>query len=83
MNYPTKVRSLITMGANLYPDKNAVQKKFLKEYKWALRYAKILTLLKPTRWRSKVIVRSKLMVGLYADERQTIKNIHSLTYTVR
>ncbi|MFM7851628.1 MAG: alpha/beta fold hydrolase [Flammeovirgaceae bacterium] len=56
MNYPTKVRSLITMGANLYPDKNAVQKKFLTEYKWALRYAKILALVNPTRWKNKVIV---------------------------
>ncbi len=56
MNYPQKVKSLTTMGANLYPNKNAVAKKFLREYRWSLRFAKVLALFNPSKWKSKVIV---------------------------
>ena len=56
MKYPEKVKSLTIMGANLYPNKNAVQKKFLREYKWSLHYAKILALFNPSKWRNKVVV---------------------------
>jgi pimeloyl-ACP methyl ester carboxylesterase len=56
MKYPVKVKSLTTMGANLYPNKNAVQKKFLREYRWTLRYAKVLALFNPSKWKGKVIV---------------------------
>jgi pimeloyl-ACP methyl ester carboxylesterase len=56
MNYPKKVKSLTIMGANLYPNKNAVAKKFLKEYRWSLRFAKVLALFNPSKWKSKVIV---------------------------
>ena len=56
MKYPEKVKSLTTIGANLYPNKNAVQKKFLREYKWSLRYAKILAVFNQSKWRNKVVV---------------------------
>jgi pimeloyl-ACP methyl ester carboxylesterase len=56
MKYPEKIKSLVSMGANLYPNKNAVQKKFLRQYRWTLRYAKLLALFRPAEWRTKVIV---------------------------
>jgi pimeloyl-ACP methyl ester carboxylesterase len=56
MNYPDKVKSLTTMGANLYPNKNAIKKKFLREYRWSVRLVKVLALFKPDKWRAKLRV---------------------------
>lgn len=53
MKYPNKVKRLIAMGANLYPNKKAIEKKFLSEYRWTLRLVKILVLFKPKQWKTK------------------------------
>lgn len=56
MKYPQRVKSLITMGANLYPNKNAVQKKFLREYRWTIRLVRVLAVLHPNKWKTKLKV---------------------------
>jgi pimeloyl-ACP methyl ester carboxylesterase len=56
MKYPQRVKTLITMGANLYPNKKAVQKKFMREYRWTIRLVRVLALLHPNKWKTKLKV---------------------------
>jgi pimeloyl-ACP methyl ester carboxylesterase len=56
MNYPDKIKSLVTMGANLHTNKNAVKKSFLREYRWTVRLVKVLALFKPSEWKTKLRV---------------------------
>lgn len=56
MDYPQKVKTLAIMGANLYPDKNATDKKFLREYKLSLLMAQLMARFNPSKWRTKIIV---------------------------
>jgi pimeloyl-ACP methyl ester carboxylesterase len=75
MNYPNKVKSLITMGANLYPNKNAVKKSFLREYRWAVRLVKVLALFKPSKWKTKLRV-AKMPLKYPQLNPSELKKIH-------
>ena len=75
LNYPDKVKSLITMGANLYPNKNAVKKKFLREYRWTVRLVKVLALFKPKKWSTKLRV-AKMPLKHPHIEPSDLKNIN-------
>lgn len=75
MNYPGKVKSLITMGANLYPNKNAVKKKFLREYRWTVRLVKVLALFKPKKWSTKLKV-AKMPLNYPRIDPSELRNIN-------
>jgi pimeloyl-ACP methyl ester carboxylesterase len=74
IKYPSKVRSLIAMGANLYPNKNAVQKKFMHDYRWTIRLVRVLVVFQPHKWKAKLRVGT--MVLRYPRMKPTeLKNI--------
>ncbi len=75
LNYPSKVKSLITMGANLYPNKKAVKKKFLREYRWTVRLVKVFALFKPKKWSIKLRV-AKMPLKHPHIEPSDLKNIN-------
>jgi pimeloyl-ACP methyl ester carboxylesterase len=93
MRYPTRVKSLVTMGANLYADTTAVDAKMLKESRQTHLLASVLGVVKkdfrrarrltalvlhyPT-WKPTDLAVIRTPVLVLAGERDIIKRAHTL-----
>ncbi len=54
MKYPDKVKTLSTMGANLYYKKGVLGKKFKRNHKLTIRLVQILAFFSPKNWKTKM-----------------------------
>lgn len=52
MNYPSKVKTLTIMGANLYLKKGVVEKKYLRNYRWEIRLVNVVSIFNPKEWKT-------------------------------
>jgi pimeloyl-ACP methyl ester carboxylesterase len=93
LRYPRRVKSLVTMGANLYADTTAVDAKMLKEYRQTYRVASALGVLHKKfrrfrrltalalhypRWQPTELAAIRAPVLVLAGERDIIKRAHTL-----
>ena len=56
MQYPDKVKTLSTMGANLFYKKGVLEKKFKRNHKLTIRLVQIIAFFNPKMWKTKVKV---------------------------
>ena len=56
MKYPDKVKTLSTMGANLFYKKGVLGKKFKQNHKLTIRLAQVFAFFNPKNWKTKVKV---------------------------
>ncbi len=61
MNYPDKVKSLTTMGANLYLKKGVIEKKFMRKVKLEVRIVGVVAFFNPKNWKDKYRVAKMLL----------------------
>ncbi len=93
MKYPNKVKTLSTMGANLFYKKGVLEKKFKRNHKLTIRLVQIFAFFNPKNWKTKVkvakmtlkypniipneLVKIKIPVMVMADEKDVITYEHT------